>query len=154
MDEGPEYFTSKPWFWCVDSAWAKRPVMDWRRPGRGEAQVACSECYLQLPLALVSWSLGLTELTSLTWQTMYHQYNPPLALAYPPVQTPLPPALQHLRNLMLYKYLESLRHQENIIIQQESPIDLSINSIKQDRDCLGSTGSHSPRSNHSLNITN
>merc|ERR1711953_231804 len=98
-----------------------------------------------------SWSLGLREVTSLS---MYYQYNPLLAIAYPPVQTPLPPALQHLRNLMLYKYLESLRHQENIIIQQESPIDLSINSIKQDRDCLGSTGSHSPRSNHSLNITN
>ena len=43
---------------------------------------------------------------------------------------------------------------ENIIIQQESPMDLSINSIKQDRDCSGSTGSQSPRSDHSLDISN
>ena len=81
---------------------------------------------------------------------MYHPYNPLLAMAYQPpvVQGPLPPALQHLRNLILHKYME------NIIIQQESPMDLSINSIKQDRDCSGSTGSQSPRSDHSLDISN
>merc|ERR1712214_133320 len=68
-------------------------------------------------------------------------YQPPV------VQGPLPPALQHLRNLILHKYME------NIIIQQESPMDLSISSIKTDRDCSGSTGSQSPRSDHSLDIS-
>lgn len=79
---------------------------------------------------------------------MYHPYSSLLAMAYQPpvVQAPLPPALQHLRNLMLYKYLENIR-------QQENPIDLTLSSIKTDRDCIGSTGSHSPRSDLSLDVT-
>ena len=47
---------------------------------------------------------------------------------------------------MLFKYLESIR-------QQENPIDLTLSSIKTERDCIGSTGSHSPRSDLSLDVT-
>ena len=57
-----------------------------------------------------------------------------------PSPAPLPPpALQHLRNLILHKYMQSL------IQNQESPIDLSVMKT-EDRDCVGSTGSQSPRS--------
>ena len=47
----------------------------------------------------------------------------------------LPPALQHLRNIILQKYMESAL--------QETPMDLS---IRTDRDSADSTGSKSPRS--------
>ena len=57
----------------------------------------------------------------------------------PPLPLPLPPALQHLRNLILQKYMEAAL--------QDSPIDLS---IKQERPSSASTGSHSPRSDLSL----
>ena len=57
----------------------------------------------------------------------------------PASPAPLPPALQHLRNLILHKYMET------VLQNQDSPMDLSV--IKtEDRDCVGSTGSQSPRS--------
>ena len=57
----------------------------------------------------------------------------------PALALPLPPALHHLRSLILQKYMEAAL--------QDSPIDLS---IKQERPSSTSTGSHSPRSDLSL----
>ena len=73
-------------------------------------------------------------------------HHAPLPSPGPPA--PLPPALQHLRNIILQKYMETLQQ-----LQQDSPMDLTVSSGKQDRDCLGSTGSHSPRSELSLDVT-
>merc|ERR1719400_2425075 len=66
---------------------------------------------------------------------MSHSPSPVL----PPLPLPLPPALHHLRSLILQKYMEAAL--------QDSPIDLS---IKQERPSSASTGSHSPRSDLSL----
>ena len=66
---------------------------------------------------------------------MSHSPSPVL----PPLPLPLPPALHHLRTLILQKYMEA--------VLQDSPIDLS---IKQERPSSVSTGSHSPRSDLSL----
>ena len=63
--------------------------------------------------------------------------SPSPALA--PLALPLPPALHHLRSLILQKYMEAAL--------QDSPIDLS---VKQERPGSASTGSHSPRSDLSL----
>ena len=60
-------------------------------------------------------------------------------LIHGPPTAPLPPALQHLRNLILQKYMET------VLQNQDSPIDLSVMKT-EDRDCIGSTGSQSPRS--------
>ena len=54
----------------------------------------------------------------------------------------LPPALQHLRNTILQKYMESAL--------QEAPMDLS---VKADRGSADSTGSKSPRSEVSWDIS-
>ena len=59
------------------------------------------------------------------------------------LQSPLPPALHHLRNIILHKYMQTL------LLQQESPIDLS---VKQEYH--GSTGSQSPRSDVSTDLSN
>ena len=73
--------------------------------------------------------------------TPYHNIMTPyqhhILHASPPA--PLPPALQHLRNLILQKYMET------VLQNQDSPIDLSVMKT-EDRDCVGSTGSQSPRS--------
>ena len=54
----------------------------------------------------------------------------------------LPPALQHLRNIILQRYVESSL--------QETPIDLS---VRTDRESTDSTGSQSPRSEVSLDTS-
>ena len=54
----------------------------------------------------------------------------------------LPPALQHLRNIIQQKYMESAL--------QETPMDLS---IRADRDSADSTGSKSPRSEVSWDMS-
>ena len=54
----------------------------------------------------------------------------------------LPPALQHLRNIILQKYMESAL--------QETPMDLS---VRADRGSADSTGSKSPRSEVSWDMS-
>ena len=71
-------------------------------------------------------------------------YHPLMIINQPPPMAPLglPPALQQLRSLILQRYME--------VALQDSPIDLS---VKQERPCSASTGSHSPRSELSLDIS-
>ena len=72
-------------------------------------------------------------------------YHPLLNMNYPGlIQPPLPPALQHLRSMILQKYMQTL------LLNQDCPMDLS---LKQDRDFTGSTGSQSPRSDLSADIS-
>ena len=59
----------------------------------------------------------------------------------------LPPALQHLRNIILQKYMENA-------IKQEIPIDLTVPPADLSRKMTSSTGSHSPRSEISSEISN
>ena len=72
-------------------------------------------------------------------------YHPLMMISPPPPLAPLglPPALQQLRSLILQRYMEAAL--------QESPIDLS---VKQERPRSTSTGSHSPRSDLSLDVSN
>ena len=82
-------------------------------------------------------------------------YHPLMAMTYqhhamhaPATEQPhLPPALQHLRNLILQKYMQNT-------INQDTPIDLSLSSEKKCRNTSGSTGSQSPRSDLSCDISN
>ena len=73
------------------------------------------------------------------YHTIMSPYQHHILHSSPASPAPLPPALQHLRNLILHKYMET------VLQNQDSPMDLSV--IKtEDRDCIGSTGSQSPRS--------
>lgn len=73
-------------------------------------------------------------------------YHPLMAMSYQQHALQaghLPPALQHLRNIILQKYMQN-------ILNQDSPIDLSLQQSKLEIDTSDSTGSQSPRSETSV----
>ena len=77
-------------------------------------------------------------------------YHPLMAMSYQHQQAmqaaQLPPALQHLRSIILQKYMQT-------ILNQDSPIDLSLQQNKLEKHESNSTGSQSPRSELSIDAS-
>ena len=87
------------------------------------------------------------QMNCFCFASFFHKHHALHAAATASATAHLPPALQHLRNIILQKYMENA-------IKQEIPIDLTVPPADLSRKMTSSTGSHSPRSEISSDISN